>query len=213
MRWLSTALCHDPVPASWRAFAGLNNKANVWTNFSTNLTLASTGSPCSSFDLLFPLQWGWLCLSHSDTSCGSSALMDTLKLITISVKTHVGHSDLTSMVVRAMFLTFSVCTLYLQSHFFSAVHPGQSHFFGRWHLVCVFCETVHVLRAPCKASSPTYNCPLGCLFLSGVWVYHRMGYFAAMHADNIFFSMFLTAGQTGGLFFKVESLVLISWAS
>lgn len=47
--------------------------------------------------------------------------------ITISVKTHFVHSDVTTVVI---FLTFSVVILYLHSHFLFAVHPGQPPFLG-----------------------------------------------------------------------------------
>lgn len=52
-----------------------------------DLTPASTGSLCSSFEPPSPLRWGWPCQGHSDTWCGSSASKDTLQLIAFAIRT------------------------------------------------------------------------------------------------------------------------------
>lgn len=139
------------------------NDQSVISTDPADLTRASTGSLCSSFEPPSPLRWGWPCRGHSDTSCGSSALKDTLQLIAFSIRTlypafrGVNHFLFFS-------LTFLVVSPYLRGHFFLAGHPGQPPFLGGWSLVQVLIKTVQVLRAPCQAS-PTDNSPPGCLFL------------------------------------------------
>lgn len=89
--------------------------------------------------------------------------MDTLKLITKTPHLHIPDVTLTD--VRVLLLTFSVLVLYLHSHFFLAVHPGQPHLLGSRSLANVLAETVRVLRAPRETSSLTNNSPPGGLIL------------------------------------------------
>ena len=134
-----------------------------WIN-SPHLAQASTGNPCSSSDLPSPHRWGRQCPRRSDTSCGSSASMDTLKLKQDLCPNPFCEFGCDTCIVWGL-LTFSVVTLYLRCHSFLAVHPVQPFFLWCWSLVYVLSETVHVLRAPGHVASFTDHRPPRCLLL------------------------------------------------
>lgn len=124
---------------------------------STDLIPISTVSLCSSSDLPSLLRWGWQCLGHSDTSSGSSAPMASLQLHKIIVQPILHTQTWPQSLQCSLFPTFSVLILYLHYHFFLAVQPQQPLFLGRWSLINLLSETVHVLRAPCQVASLTYK--------------------------------------------------------
>lgn len=173
----------------------------------TDLTRASTESPCSSFDPSSLLRWGRLCLGHSGTWCGSSALMDTLKLI-ISVKTHV-------VAVRCDRNGCSCFWPSLFSFFICAVISSWLFILDSLIFLGVEAWSMSSLRLS-MSSELHVRCPLwlitvrlGVLFFQ---VYPRISYSSQMHADiNVFLST-LTVGQTGGLFPIVVSIVF-TWIS
>lgn len=103
---------------------------------STDPTQASTANPHSSSDSKFPLQSGQPYLGHSDTECGSSALMDMLKLITASMNTVSVHTVVTSQ-VRFVILTFPAFVFNLLGYFFPDANAAQFRPFGSGSFVHV----------------------------------------------------------------------------
>lgn len=163
-----------------------NNEWAVWPGLTTNLTRASTGSPCSRSDPPFPPQWGWLCRGRSGTWCGSSVLMDTPKL-KHNPREHppARKEDMTSAGNRFSRLTLCVVRLYLHYHFFLAAHPRQPSLLGCGSLAHVLSETLHVFWAPRKVSSPTNNRAPGRLVLvPREKQYHTVSYLLHISARN-----------------------------
>lgn len=132
---------------------------------STDPTQASTASPHSSSDPKFPLQWGQPYLGHSDTECGSSALMDMLKLITASMNTVSVHTVVTSQ-VRFVILTFPAFVFNVLSYFLTDANATHFPPVGSGSFVRVLCETVCFIWAPRLAGSLINDSTPRCLILS-----------------------------------------------
>lgn len=176
----------------------------------TDLTRASTESPCSSSDPSSLLRWGRLCLGRSGTWCGSSALTDTLKL-----NHHLCQNPCRRIQMWPQWMLGSCFWPSLFSFFICAVISSWLFILDSLIFLGVEAWSMSSLRLS-MSSELHVRCPLwlmtvrlGVLFFQ---VYPRISYSSQMHADiNVFLST-LTVGQTGGLFPIVVSIVF-TWIS
>lgn len=170
----------------------------------TNLTRASTGSPCSKSGPPSPPRWGWLCQGRSGTWCDTSALTDK-PMLKHSAREHTRRGVRTVWPRQATF-TFWVGGLHFHHHFLLAAHPRQPLLLGCGSLVHVLRETLHVLWTPCEISPPTDNGAPRRLGLSREKTNYTVSYSPLLTCKKLTGSLTAaaaaaatTVGQTGSL--------------